>query len=203
MDEEYENRSDEPRGAHGELNQGKVVIKGFHSETSKSEVIQLLKESITEIGMTIENARVEGTAQPITHAFNHFKNDDERNTYIRSASMLKRELRGRRLKITRSIDAEERFHQKTMVYVKYCTHVKHNVPLDSKTTNWTLEKRKPEVHQNTKTLKQKSKVKWKNGNQKKLIATTVSSRERGDKKQRDEGRTASVQILRTKEQKHK
>ena len=106
-----------------------------------------MKESKTEIGMTIANARVECTAKPITHACNHFNNDDERNTFIRSANMLKKELRGRRLKITRSMVAEERFHQKTMVYVKYCTHVKHNVPLDSKTTNWTLEKRKPEVHQ--------------------------------------------------------
>ena len=176
----YENRSDEPRRAHGELNQGKVVITGFHSETSKSEVIQLLKESITEIGMTIENARVECTAKPITHAFNHFKNDDERNTYIRSANMLKRELRGRRLKITRSIDAEERFQQKTMVYVKYCTHVKHNVPLDSKTTNWTLKKRTS----NTKTLKQKSKVKWKNGNQKTHRNDCKQSRERGQKTKR-------------------
>ena len=37
-------------------NQGKAVITGFHSETSESEVIRLVKESITEIGMTIENA---------------------------------------------------------------------------------------------------------------------------------------------------
>ena len=38
-----------------------AVLKGFHSETSESEVIQLLKETITEIGMTIENARIECT----------------------------------------------------------------------------------------------------------------------------------------------
>ena len=30
------------------MNQGKAVITGFHSETSEPEVIQLLKESITE-----------------------------------------------------------------------------------------------------------------------------------------------------------
>ena len=45
--EKYENRSDEPRGAHVDQNQGKAVIKGFHSETSEPEVIQFLKESIT------------------------------------------------------------------------------------------------------------------------------------------------------------
>ena len=46
-DEKCENRNDEPRRARGDQNQGKAVITGFHSETSKSEVIQLLKESIT------------------------------------------------------------------------------------------------------------------------------------------------------------
>ena len=89
--------------------------------------------------MTIEIARIECTTKPITHAFSHFKNDDERNTYIRSANMLQKELRGRKLEITRSMDAEERFHQKRRRYVKYCIHVKHNILLDSITTNWTLK----------------------------------------------------------------
>ena len=121
------------------MNQGKAVITGFHSETSEPEVIQLLKESIAEIGMTMENARIECTAKPITHAFIHFKNDEERNKFVRSANMLKKELRGRKLKISRSMDADERFHQKRMEYVKYCIHEKHNIPLDLITTNWTLK----------------------------------------------------------------
>ena len=37
------------------------------------------------------------------------------------------------------MDAEGRPHQKRMEYVKYCIHVKHNIPLDSITTNWTLK----------------------------------------------------------------
>ena len=41
-----------------------------------------------KVGMTIQNARTECTAKPITFAFIHFKNDDERNKYIRSANML-------------------------------------------------------------------------------------------------------------------
>ena len=41
--------------------------------------------------------------------------------------------------MTRSMDAEERFHQKRMEYVKYCIHVKHNLPLDSITTKWRLK----------------------------------------------------------------
>ena len=38
-----------------------------------------MRESITEIGVSIENARIERLAKPITHAFTYFKNDDERN----------------------------------------------------------------------------------------------------------------------------
>ena len=53
--------------------------------------------------------------------------------------MLKKDLRGRKIKITRSMDAEERFHNKRMAYVKYCIHMKYNVPLESITTNWTMK----------------------------------------------------------------
>ena len=53
--------------------------------------------------------------------------------------MLKKELGGRKIKLTRSMDAEERFHNKRMGYVKYCIHMKHNVPLESTTTNWTMK----------------------------------------------------------------
>ena len=31
------------------------------------------------------------------------------------------------------------FIKKRMGYVKYCIHEKHNIPLDSITTNWTLK----------------------------------------------------------------
>ena len=93
MDEKYENRSVVIKGEHVDENQGKTVITGFHSETTESQVIQLLKESINEVGMDIGNARIDCTAKPITHAFIHFKNDGERNKFIRSANMLKKELR--------------------------------------------------------------------------------------------------------------
>ena len=39
-------------------NQGETVITGFHSETTESEVIQLLKEMINEIGMDFGSARI-------------------------------------------------------------------------------------------------------------------------------------------------
>ena len=81
------NRNDEPNRAHDDQNQGNAVVTGFHSETSESEVEQLLSETITEIEMLIENARIECTAKPITHTVIYFKSDDERNKHVRSANM--------------------------------------------------------------------------------------------------------------------
>ena len=68
------------------------MITGFHSETTESEVIQLVREMINEIGMDFGSARIECPAKPIGHAFIHFANDGERNKFIRSANMLKREI---------------------------------------------------------------------------------------------------------------
>ena len=114
-----ETENDESKRVHDDQNQGKAVVTGFHSETSESEVEKLLKETTTEIGMSIENARIECPAKPITHAFTYFKNGDGRNKYVRSANMLRKELRGREIKTSQSMDAEGRFHQKRMGYVKY------------------------------------------------------------------------------------
>ena len=65
VDEKCENRRDERRRAHEDQNQGKAVVTGFHSETSESEVDKLLKETITEMGMSIENARIERSASQL------------------------------------------------------------------------------------------------------------------------------------------
>ena len=117
------------------------MITGFHSETTESEVTQLLREMINEIGMDFGSARIECPAKSITHAFIHFMNDGDRNKFIRSANMLKKKLRGRKIKITRSMDAEERFHNKRMGYVKYCIHTRHNIPLSLISLNWTSKTR--------------------------------------------------------------
>ena len=92
MDDKCENKSEEPKRDHEDQNEGKAVITRFHSETSETEVEQLLRETITEIRMSIENARIECPAKPITHAFIYFKNDDGRNKYVRSANMLRKGL---------------------------------------------------------------------------------------------------------------
>ena len=69
IDEKYENRSEDNKKEHVGENQGKTVITGFHSETAESEVTQLLREMINEIGMDFGSARIECPAKPITHAF--------------------------------------------------------------------------------------------------------------------------------------
>ena len=129
--------------------------------------------------------------------------------------MLKKELRGRKLKTTRSMDAEERFHNKRMGNVKYCIHMKHNVPLESITANWTMKyvsikgqivvkedsaKWKPEIHQ---IPRRGSRSRRTNAEMavKKLIATTVSSREKGMKR-REEGWTMSSQKTITTQRNH-
>ena len=113
------------------------MITGFHSETTEFEVTQPLRETINEIGMDFGSARIECTAKPITHAFMHFLNDGDRNKFIRSANMLRKELRGRKIKITRSMDAEERFHNTRMGCVKYFLHTRHNILLSLISLNWT------------------------------------------------------------------
>ena len=169
------------------------MITGFHSETTESEFMQLLKELINEVGMDFGNARIECTAKPITRAFIHFIIDGERNKFIRSANMLKKELRGTKIKITRSMDAEERFHNKRMEYVKYCIHTRHNILLSLISLNWTSKyvsvkgqivvktcQSASSSSSNTRMLKTKSKNKCKNGKQKTHL-------------RREEGRTTSSQ----------
>ena len=59
MDKKYEHRSEDNKQEHVNANQGETVIPGLHSETTESEVIQLLKEMINEIGMDFGSARIE------------------------------------------------------------------------------------------------------------------------------------------------
>ena len=75
---------------HVDENQGKTVITGFHIETTESEVTQLLREMINEIGMDFGRARIECPAKPITHAFIQFMDNGDRNKFIRVANMLKK-----------------------------------------------------------------------------------------------------------------
>ena len=90
MDEKYEYRSEDNKKEHFDENQGKTVITGFHCEPTESEVSKLLREMINEIGMDFGRERIECPAKPITHAFIHFMDNGDRNNFIRSANMLKK-----------------------------------------------------------------------------------------------------------------
>ena len=78
--------------------------------------------------MSTGNVKIKCPAKPITHTFIHVNDNDERNKYVRSLNMLKKELRGRNIKISQSMDAEERFNQKRSGYIKCCIHTRHDIP---------------------------------------------------------------------------
>ena len=139
VDKKYGSRGEDNKQEHVNANQSETVITGLHSETTESEVINMLKEMMNEIGMDFGSARLVCPARPITHAFIYFANDDERNKFIRSANMLKREVRGRKIRITRSMEAEKRFYNKRMGYVKCCIHQRHGVPLYRISLNWVAK----------------------------------------------------------------
>ena len=89
--------------------------------------------------MTIQNARIECAAKPITHAFIHFKNDGERNKYVRSANMLRKEPRGRKLKINAINGRRGKISSKQNGVRQILQSCETSHPLDSITTNWTLK----------------------------------------------------------------
>ena len=120
---EVENRSEDNKQGNVISNQSETVMTGLHSETTESEVTVMLKEMMKEIKMDFESVKLVCPAKPITHAVIYFENDNERNKFIRSANMLKRELRGRKIRVTRSMEAEERFYNKRIGYVKSRTCV--------------------------------------------------------------------------------
>ena len=72
MDKKYGSRGEDNKQEHVNANQSETVITGLHSETTESEVIQMLKEMMNEIGMDFGSARIECPAKPITHAFINF-----------------------------------------------------------------------------------------------------------------------------------
>ena len=85
--------------------------------------------NLQAVCMPIDQIQIKCPAKPITQAFLQFKDNDERDKFVRSATILKKELRGRKMKISPATDAEERFHQKRLGYLKCFIHTNHTVPL--------------------------------------------------------------------------
>ena len=115
-----------------------------------------------------------------THSFTSKKTmEKETNSSGQRTCLKKRTERKKNKDNERSMDAEERFHNKRMVYVKYCIHMRHNIPLSSISLNWTskyvsvkgqivVKRVKVDLSStsNTKMLKTKLKNKCRNGKQK-------------------------------------
>ena len=100
------------------------------------EQVERLRETITEIAISTENVKIKCPAKLITYAFIDFNDNDERNKYVRSANMLRKVLRGRKIKISpQSMDAEERFHQRRLGYIKCCIHTRHDISFASISLN--------------------------------------------------------------------
>ena len=93
--------------AQGEQNQRRAVATGFHDDTTKQEV----------------KSRCKRTTKLVTHAFFQFFVDcEERDKYIRSANMLKSELRGRKRRISPAMDVEERHYQMWIWICSFCVN---------------------------------------------------------------------------------
>ena len=58
--------------------------------------LRLLISTIFEAGMSTERIQIKCPAKPITHAFLQFTDSEERDKYIRSASMQKKRTEGTR-----------------------------------------------------------------------------------------------------------
>ena len=112
------------------------MATGFRDDTEK-EVETLLTSVIVEAGMSRERNQIKCPAKPITHAFLEFTDNEERDKYIRSANMQKRELREREMRKSPVMDLEERFQQKKkrLAYIKFCLSKKHEIRLTKITLN--------------------------------------------------------------------
>ena len=60
-------------------NTGRAEATGFHDDTTEQEVEQLLKDAITEIGMSVEGVKIKYPVKPITHTLIQFSDNEEMN----------------------------------------------------------------------------------------------------------------------------
>ena len=72
--------------------------------------------------MSTDQIQIKCPAKPITHKFLQFTDNDERDKFVRSANILKKELRGRKIRVSPAMDAEERVHKKRLGYFRCCIH---------------------------------------------------------------------------------
>ena len=77
----------------------------------------------------MEQIQIKCPPKPITHAFLQFIDNDDGDKCARSTKILKKELGGRKIRISPAMDAEARFHPKRLGHLQRCIHTRHDVPL--------------------------------------------------------------------------
>ena len=105
-------KTNDTEGNNSEEDQNKkgAVVTGFHDDTTEQEVQDVLGEITTTIEMPIDQIQIKCPAKPITHAFLQFKDNDERDKFVRSANILNKELRGRKMKISLIVTFRVAYH---------------------------------------------------------------------------------------------
>ena len=111
-------KTNDTEGNNSQEDQNKrgAVVTGFHDDTTHAE------EIITSMGMPIDQIKIKCPAKPITRAFLQVKDNDDRDKFVRSANILKKELRGRKMKISWTMDVEERSRQKRLGSINQMLH---------------------------------------------------------------------------------
>ena len=117
----------------------RAVAAGFHEDTSEQEATDLLVRTVLRSGVTTEKVTIKCPANPITHVFLQFVDLDERDKFVRSANRQICEARGRVIRFTPAMDAEERYHQKGQGYVKLNLYEMHGIPVKKTYINRELK----------------------------------------------------------------
>ena len=135
-----------------------------------AEATDLLTATIVTAGMTAEKVQIKCPEKPITHAFLQFIDVDEREKYIRSANRQNFEARGRIIRITPAMNAEERYQQKRMGYIKLSLNEMHGTPFKKVFIN-RVDTRFHQVPRLRAESRRTQTIGWQ-----KLVASTLSSR---------------------------
>ena len=101
MEKKFSMREETSKTKTGEYNKVPLQQGSMENQPTKKLNHSLLRETIAEICMSTENDKIECPAKPVTFVFKYF-NDNERNFFVRSANMTRKELRGRKIKISHS-----------------------------------------------------------------------------------------------------
>ena len=111
----------------------RAMSHDLHSTPSTLTSFSLFSTSPSLIGSGSNTLR--RSTRPLSWRFLRIQNlaqfidNDERDQSVTSANILKKELRGRKIRMSPAMVAEERFHQKRVGDLKWCFHTRHNVPL--------------------------------------------------------------------------